>query len=542
MRGKKLERKGGKTIVWKISNLSVPLGCALEEIKSIAAKRMKIPVQNITTFRIAKRSVDARKKTDVHFVYTLEFELKRPFDGPLPPGVAQVAKRPEICLPTRQFARRPVVVGSGPAGLFCALQLARSGANPILLERGNPVDERAKDVDSFWKTGQLNPDSNVQFGEGGAGTFSDGKLNTGTKDPRIEKVLFEMVQAGAPEAILWEAKPHIGTDLLRSMVKKLREEIIRLGGEVRFREQMVGFRTKQGKLVNLDILRKDGSHYELETEDAVLAIGHSARDTFAMLLEQNVAMEAKPFSVGVRIEHLQQWLDKTQYGRSAGHPALGAADYKLAVHLKNGRGVYTFCMCPGGFVVAAASEPGRVVTNGMSFHARDGKNANSALLVGVDAKDFGQGGPLAGVMFQRRLEERAFQLGGGGFRAPAQRVGDFLAGKATKRFGGVTPSYRPGVVPSDLQSCFPQEITDSLRMGILEMDRFLHGFAKEDAVLTGVESRSSSPVRILRSESCQSVSVSGLYPCGEGAGYAGGIVSAAVDGLRCAEAVLKKGK
>ena len=530
--------EGGKEM-WRVSNISAPLDCDVEGLKRLAAKRLKTPFSNIIAVHTIRRSVDARKKADVHFVYTLDVALKHPVTGRLPAGVTQPVQKPEIAIPRPAFPHRPVVIGCGPAGLFCALLLARAGTNPILLERGKPVEERAKDVDSFWNTGKLEPNSNVQFGEGGAGTFSDGKLNTGTKDPRSEKVLRDMVQAGAPESILWDAKPHIGTDLLRSMVKNLRHEIIRLGGEVRFREQMTGFRTKQGRLVALTVLKEDSSRYELETGDAVLAIGHSARDTFALLQEQHVAMEAKPFSVGVRVEHAQQWLDRTQYGKFAGHPALGAADYKLAVHLKNGRGVYTFCMCPGGFVVAAASEPGRVVTNGMSFHARDGKNANSALLVSVDAKDFGSPDPLAGVAFQRNLEERAFYLGGRDFRAPAQRVEDFLTGKASKGFGGVQPSYRPGVTPSDLQECFPQEITESLRMGILEMDRYLHGFAAKDAVLTGVESRSSSPVRILRGEDLQSLTVRGLYPCGEGAGYAGGIVSAAVDGLRCAEAILK---
>lgn len=528
--------------MWRISNLSVPLDYTPEELKRIAAKRLKTQFHNITSIHIVKRSVDARKKTNVHFVLTLDVALKRPVMGTLPPGVTAPVKKPEIQLPSRTFTHRPVVVGSGPAGLFCGLLLAKAGANPILLERGSPVEERAKDVDTFWKTGKLNLSSNVQFGEGGAGTFSDGKLNTGTKDPRIEKVLREMVWAGAPESILWDAKPHIGTDLLRSMVKNLRKEIIRLGGEVRFREQMTGVQARQGRLVGLNVLKEDGTRYELETGDAVLAIGHSARDTFALLQKQKIAMEAKAFSVGVRIEHHQKWLDHVQYGSFAGHPALGAADYKLAVHLKNGRGVYTFCMCPGGVVVAAASEPGRVVTNGMSFHARNGENANSALLVGITPGDFCSQDPLAGVTFQRKLEEQAFHLGGGDFRAPAQCVEDFLAGRVGKEFGNIQPSYRPGVTLSNLQECFPNEITESLRTGILEMDRYLPGFAAKDAVLTGIESRSSSPVRILRGENCQSLTVQGLYPCGEGAGYAGGIVSAAVDGLRCAEAVLKADK
>ncbi len=527
--------------MWKISNLSAPLGSNGEDLKRVAARRLKLPVSQITEVRILKQAVDARKKADVHFVYTLEVALKKPLSGPLPFGVTEAVKPPEVCLPAHSLSYRPVVVGSGPAGLFAALLLARAGAAPIVLERGKPVEERTADVEAFWKTGRLDPSSNVQFGEGGAGTFSDGKLNTGTKDPRIRFVLEEMVKAGAPEDILWAAKPHIGTDLLRPMVKNLREEILRQGGEVRFYQQLAGLKQKDGRLSQVTVLRRDGSCYQLETAAAVLAVGHSARDTFLMLLKQGVAMQAKPFSVGVRIEHSQRWLDSMQYGSFAGHPALGAADYKLAVHLKDGRGVYTFCMCPGGRVVAASSEPGGVVTNGMSLRARDGANANSALLVGVDVADYGGQDPLAGVAFQRRLEENAYRLGGGNYCAPAQRVEDFLAGRASKGFGSIQPSYRPSVVPADLRACFPQTLACSLAMGLQEMDKLLHGFAAPDAVLTGVESRSSSPVRILRDEQCQSVSIKGSYPCGEGAGYAGGIISAAVDGLRCAEAVLKFG-
>ena len=388
-------------------------------------------------------------------------------------------------------------------------------------------------MDRFRLTGELDPESNIQFGEGGAGTFSDGKLNTGIKDPRCRFVLEQLARAGAPDSILWQAKPHVGTDRLRLAVKGLREEIQRLGGRVLFGWRVTDLLTEGGALRGLRVATPEGER-ELECAFAILAIGHSARDTLEMLCRRGLRMEQKPFAVGVRIEHPRRMIDEARYGRFAGHPALGAADYKLSCRPAGGRGVYTFCMCPGGVVVPAASEPGGVVVNGMSEYARDAANSNSALLVGVGPEDYGDPHPLAGVAFQRRLEQAAFRLGGGGYRAPAQLAGDFLRGRASSALGEVEPSYRPGTTLCDLRECLPGFVADSLRAALPALGRQLPGFDRYDAVLTGVESRSSSPVRLLRgADGCSSLP--GLYPCGEGAGYAGGIVSAAVDGIRCAE-------
>ena len=493
--------------------------------------------EEIRSLKLCRRSADARRKDDVHFVCAVEAECARnnaPRDRKIQRAEPYRYRLPE----GRPAGARPVVVGFGPAGMFAALILAQAGRRPVVLERGSRVEERQKKTGLFWRTGRLDPECNVQFGEGGAGTFSDGKLNTGTKDPRIRKVLEEFAAAGAPEEILYLAKPHIGTDLLPGVVRNIRETILSLGGEILFDAKMTRLLTKDGRVAGVEFRRRGGSPERLETGSAVLAVGHSARDTFAELEAEGLPMEAKPFAVGARIEHPQRLIDEAQYGKFAGHPALGAAEYKLAVHLKNGRGVYTFCMCPGGSVVAAASELGRLVTNGMSKFARGGENANSALLVNVGPEDFGGDGPLAGVEFQRRLEEKAFALGGGGFRAPVQRAEDFLAGRASKELGDVRPSYPAGVTPCSLDECLPGFVADSMREGLRLMDARLRGFAYPDAVLTGVESRSSSPVRLLRGEDLQSAGLKGLYPCGEGAGYAGGIVSAAVDGIRCAENIL----
>lgn len=528
----------------KIADITLPLSAGRDELVKQASARLSLPDKEILSLKIIKKSVDARKKQDVHFQYTVGVTLKSGEEKVVGKGrdakislVESYHYEMPIC---RRLVKRPVVVGFGPAGMFAALILAQAGQRPIVLERGVDVEKRTRQVEAFWNGGALNPDSNVQFGEGGAGTFSDGKLNTGTKDGRAGKVFEELVRAGAPEEILYEAKPHVGTDLLPGIVKAIREQIITLGGEVCFESKLIEMISQQGK-VNRVVVERDGERQTIETQHVILAIGHSARDTFEAILEQGVTMEQKPFSIGARIEHSQAEINRAQYGSFAEHPALGAADYKLAVHLENGRGVYTFCMCPGGQVVAAASEPGRLVTNGMSRWARDDKNANAALLVGVNSSDFESEHPLAGMHFQRKWEEAAFRVGGGDFRAPAQRVSDFLKGKASHSFGTM-PSYRPGVVPADLSSCLPTYVVESMRQGILLMERRLHGFSNPDTVLTGVETRSSSPVRIIRGADGQSLTLGGLYPCGEGAGYAGGIVSAAVDGIRAAEAVLNSGE
>ncbi len=523
--------------MYRISDIALPLSGTEEDLKALAAARLKVPVYAVQSVRLYKKSIDARKKEDVHFICTVEADCDRNNN---PNDVKITEAQPyRYELPScKKLNQRPVVVGFGPAGLFAALILAQAGQCPIVFERGSSVEKRSEQVAHFWSTGQLNPNSNVQFGEGGAGTFSDGKLNTGTKDSRSRKVLEEFAAAGAPEEILYLAKPHIGTDRLPATVKNIREQIISLGGEVHFDTTLQNIFQKDGRITGIEVKPLTGSAYRVEAEKVILAVGHSARDTFELLSSLNIAMEQKPFSIGARIEHPQSRIDTTQYGKFAGHPNLGAADYKLAVHLPGGRGVYTFCMCPGGTVVAAASEENRLVTNGMSRFARDGKNANSALLVGVGPKDFGSDDPLAGIAFQRRLEERAFQLGGGNYHAPVQRVEDFLKRRASKFIGEVQPTYVPGVTPCSLDDCLPDYVADSMRQGILLMNSRLRGFSYPDALLTAVESRSSSPVRILRGETCESVAVSGLFPCGEGAGYAGGIISAAVDGIRCAEQVL----
>lgn len=524
----------------KITDIALPLDADMEELKRLAASRLSLSPTEIEEMSLLRKSVDARKKQDVHFNVSVGVTLKIGEERVLArcgsPKITRMHSYRYELPPCRQLHKRPVVVGAGPAGLFAALILAQAGQRPLLIERGADVDTRAQQVQRFWEGGALNTESNVQFGEGGAGTFSDGKLNTGTKDGRAAKVLQEFVAAGAPAEILYEAKPHIGTDLLHGVVKKLREQILSLGGIVRFHTKLLEVHQERGHITGITV-EQDGSTERIEADQVILALGHSARDTFEHLLEQGVTIEQKPFSIGARIEHLQESINQAQYGSFAGHPALGAADYKLAVHLENGRGVYTFCMCPGGLVVAAASEEGRLVTNGMSRYARDEKNANAALLVGVSPQDFESDHPLAGMWFQRRWEEAAFRVGGGSYKAPAQRVGDFLKGKPSSSFA-VEPSYLPGVIPGNLCDCLPGYVAESMQQGIQKLENRLRGFGDANAVLTGIETRSSSPIRIIRGADCQSVSLGGLFPCGEGAGYAGGIVSAAVDGIRCAEAVL----
>jgi len=513
--------------VIRISNVKMGLD---EQPIDAVVKHLKCSKAEIGQIITIKKSVDAREKDDVRFVCTFDVDTKRSFKNAVP---APARERWTVVPDEKTPEHPPVVVGLGPCGLFAALTLAKRGLKPIVLERGKDVVSRARDVDSFFRGGAFTPHSNVQFGEGGAGAFSDGKLTTGIKDVRLRYVLETLAEFGAPEEILWEAKPHVGTDRLPKAVAGIRNEIIRLGGEVRFETQLTGIITEAGA-VRAAVTDKG----TIETNAIVLAIGHSARDTFEMLNALAIPMERKPFSIGARIEHRQSWLNTAQYGRFATHPALGAADYKLNTVAPDGRGVYTFCMCPGGTVIAATGESDMVVTNGMSRYRRDGENCNSALLVDVHTDDFPESdGVLAGMKFQREWEHAAFMLGEGTYKAPAQLSGDFVAGVKSTGAGGVNPSYLPGVVWSDLSKCLPRFAVDGMRFAIRDFDRRIRGFAQRDAVLTGVETRSSSPVRIIRDRETFESALKGLYPCGEGAGYAGGISSAAVDGIKTAEKV-----
>lgn len=502
-----------------------------------AAKALRTAENKIKSVKISKKSIDSRDKNAVFFVLSLDIELKNKREEAyfLKLKTVGEVKPFEYKIPVKKSVKRPVIAGFGPGGMMCALVLARAGLKPVVLERGKRVEDRKRDIEVFFKTGILNTSSNVQFGEGGAGTFSDGKLTTGIKDKRCRYVLEEFAAFGAPEEILYLAKPHIGTDRLMDMVKNIRLKIEELGGEVLFEHKLTDMEIKNGAVAGAVALNGNKELF-FDTDRLVLAIGHSARDTFEMLADKPIVINRKPFSVGVRIEHSQDMINRAQYGRFA--EFLPAADYKLAAHLKNGRSAYTFCMCPGGYVVAAASEEQRLVTNGMSFYKRNGKNANAALLIGVYPDDFPTDDPLSGVEFQRLLEHRAYIAGGGGYYAPAQLAGDLLSDRKSTAFGEVSPTYRPGVTPADLRDIFPDYIYESLKLGLTEMDKKIKGFACRDAVLTAVESRSSSPVRIERSQGLSSA-VKGLLPCAEGCGYAGGIVSAAVDGIRCAEAIIE---
>lgn len=512
----------------------------------LAAERLRVPAQDILNAAVSRRSVDARGHGEVRFTLTLDVRLRSQgaeaaLAKRFPPNMATLLSEADMAahdvftLPVAPYAPgrpRPIVVGAGPAGLFCALALAVRGAKPILLERGKPVHERALDVAALEQSGLLNPESNVLFGEGGAGAFSDGKLTCGLSDPLIRAVLKTLVSCGAPEDILVAAKPHIGTDLLRGVLVHMRERLTALGGEVRFSHLVTGLRLEDGHVTGAWVRAGGGEPQCVETDAVYLATGHSARDTYAWLERLNVPMQPKPFAIGVRVEHPQALVDRSQYGAMAGTQGLPPAEYKLNVPTPDGRGAYTFCMCPGGQVMNASSEAGLLNVNGMSQHARAAENANAALLVGVTPADFGAEGALAGIALQRAIERQAFAVAGG-YVAPCQRVGDFLAGKASKGFGSVSPSYRPGVVAGDVAACLPAYIAEGLRYALPKLDQKLRGFAHPDALMTAPETRSSSPVRILRDTRRQSP-VGGLYPLGEGAGYAGGIVSAAVDGLKAA--------
>lgn len=526
----------------RLHDIKLPLDGTQQDLLAKAATILRLEPKQIQNIILVKRSLDARKKSDLHFIYTIDVVV-----GNKEKQILAKTRSPKIqktpCYhyeppkAVKKPLQRPVIVGSGPAGLFATLVLAQAGLEPILLERGKDVTARQKDVEYFWRTGHLNPESNVQFGEGGAGTFSDGKLTTGTKDPRIRQVLQEMVACGAPADILYLAKPHIGTDQLRTFVATFRQKLISLGAEVRFQHCLSDLFFEQGVLQEIAVVTPTTT-YRLPTHQLILAIGHSARDTFRLLEAKGVPLAPKSFSLGARIEHSQSWLDRQQYGDFVGHPALGAADYKLACHFANGRSAYTFCMCPGGFVVAAASQPQAITTNGMSYYSRNGSNANSALLVGVNPIDFPSQGPLSGMYWQETIEKAAFQAGGGNYHAPAQRVEDFLANRPSKAFGQVQPTYQPGVTPGALQDFLPPFIIQTMQAAIVELENRLPGFATPDALLTGPETRSSSPIRILRGSDGQSPLCRGLFPAGEGAGYAGGIISAATDGMRAAEALI----
>lgn len=520
----------------RVHNIKLPLDAGHEEIKEAALKLAGCSRDACLDFRIAKQSVDARKK-QVSFVYSVDLEVRKKIqaDGK---NIVILEKEQEE-QPERGMKKqcsRPIVVGSGPCGLFCALTLAQRGYRPLILERGADVDSRTAAVERFWAGGSLDTDTNVQFGEGGAGTFSDGKLTTRISDPRIMKILKAFVSFGAPEEILYRAKPHIGTDILKHVVKAIRKEIIRLGGEVRFYSRVDELITSGNQIRGVRLSNGE----ELLCDVLILALGHSARDTYKMLHSKGVAMEAKAFSVGARVEHLQSYIDEAMYGDFAGHPRLGAADYQLSWRNREGDACYSFCMCPGGSVVAAASEESMVVTNGMSNYARAGKNANSAICANVTPRDFGSTHPLAGVEYQRELEKRAFLLGGKNYHAPVQLVHDFLAGRKTGMLGQVTPSYLPGFSFVDLNSCFSKRVSRVLSEGLCQFERKIKGFVSSDAVLTGVETRTSAPVRILRNEKLESCSHEGVYPAGEGAGYAGGIMSAAADGVKVAEQIMSK--
>lgn len=512
----------------------------MQALHDIVVSRLRIREQELLGFSIFKKSIDARKKDEIAYVYTVDVEVRNEERILRQHRSKTITPTPDLSYQgvepgTERMSKRPVVVGMGPAGLFAGLLLSKNGYQPIILERGEDVEARTAKINRFWKDGSLDTESNVQFGEGGAGTFSDGKLTTLINDRRCRMVLEQFVKAGAPAEILYKSKPHVGTDKLKSMVMNIRKEIITAGGEVRFKAKVTDFIIKDG---NIDSLIINDSE-RLSCQVVLLAIGHSARDTYDLLYRRGIRMSQKSFSIGVRIEHPQEVINQAQWGDVARHSGLEAADYKLAYHSTNGRSAYTFCMCPGGYVVAAASEEMSVVTNGMSEYRRDGNNANAALLVGVTPADFASEHPLAGIEFQRKWEGLAYKLGGGNYRAPAQLTGDFLADRPSTSWGSVKPSYQPGVTFARLKDCLPHYAVETMKEAIVHFDVKIKGFAMPDSIMTGVETRSSSPVRINRDENHLS-NIGGIYPVGEGAGYAGGIMSSAVDGFKTAEKVMMK--
>lgn len=521
----------------------------IERVRFLAARKLKLSEKDITVMRIVRKSIDARHKDNIQFVYSADVEAA----GSI--SLSKYRSIKDVCVVDKAekssgteskpvygaaaINNRPIIIGSGPAGLYAGLILAEHGFKPLILERGYDVDRRSKAVEGFFKTGAFDANSNIQFGEGGAGTFSDGKLTTRIKDKRIDKVLAKFIEAGAPSEIAYISKPHIGTDILKNVVKNIRSRIIELGGEVRFSSKVTDIAVRDGSACAVTV---NGSE-TIESNVIIMALGHSARDTYEMLFKRGIRLVPKPFSIGVRIEHLQSMINEAQYGKFAGHPSLGAADYVLTFRSNTtGRAAYSFCMCPGGLVVAAASERGMLVTNGMSEYKRDKENANSALVVSISPEDFPSMHPLAGIEFQRIWESKAFELGGRNFHAPVQLVGDFFEGKASMGIGSVRPSYMPGISLCDLNLCLPDYVSLTMKEAIKDFDRRIKGFGSRDAVMTGVETRTSAPVRIVRKETMECENINNLYPIGEGAGYAGGIMSAAVDGIKAAEKIMERYK
>lgn len=519
---------------FQLLNFAVDFTVSEDELLENLCRRLLLGRDEIIDWRIIRKGLDARKKSSIRYVYTIEFSVRDENACRdrfrLDPDILSVVKEPKRPIPRLSSKKRIVIVGTGPAGLFAAIRLSDHGLRPVLIERGRPVEERVRDVESFWRGGVLNPESNVQFGEGGAGTFSDGKLTTRIRDENIRYVLENLVHFGAPTEILWLAKPHIGTDRLRRVVRRIRHELLARGCDFLFSKKLTDISTRNNRVKTVVINDSE----EISCDFLVLATGHSARDTYEMLERRGIYLEKKPFAVGVRVEHPQKLINSIQYGIPA-HPCLPQAEYSLTFSdPQTGRSVYSFCMCPGGVVMAAASETGCLVTNGMSAYQRNAPYANSALVVTVDGRDFPGNTPLAGMEFQRKWERKAFAVGGSTYRAPAQNLLDFVEGKVSR---GVRSSYRPGVVETDLAGALPLEITQALKAGIKGFDRKMHGFLTHEATLTGVETRTSSPVRIVRGDDLQSVSLRGLFPTGEGAGYAGGIMSAAIDGIRIADRI-----